>query len=158
MTKRTNQHQNSYPTLHVTASSVLEQDGRFLLVEEAANGQIVINQPSGHVEERESPIAATVRETLEETGWTYQPTAIIGIYFYFSPNVQITYQRICFTGKLIKYDSDHPLDDVIIKPLWLTRDELTRQTYQLRSPMVLQCIDDYLAGKRYDLNLITELL
>lgn len=158
MIMQTNQSLNPYPTLHVTASSVLEKDGRFLLVEEVANGRTVINQPSGHVEERESPIDATVRETMEETGWLYQPSAIVGIYFYYQSTTNITYQRICFTGKLIRHDTDHPLDSVIIQPLWLTRDELALQIHRIRSPMVMRCVDDYLAGKRYDLKLITEIL
>lgn len=146
------------PFLHVTASAVVEKEGRFLLVEEHAEGRIVINQPSGHIEERELPLAATIRETLEETGWIYEPKAVVGIYFYFSPNSNVTYQRICFTGDLIRHCPERPLDEVILKTLWLTPAEIEAEAHRLRSPMVLRCVKDYLLGKRYDLNLITDLL
>lgn len=142
---------------HITASCIIEEDGRFLVVEEIAEGKLVINQPSGHVESQESPLQATIRETLEETGWHYQPTSIVGIYYYYSPAADLTYQRICFTGEAGYFDPEHELDSGIRQVLWLTREELLEEKDKLRSPLVMRCIDDYLAGQRYDLNLITEI-
>ncbi|HQR24655.1 MAG TPA: NUDIX domain-containing protein, partial [Steroidobacteraceae bacterium] len=59
----------------VTVAAVAERDGRFLVVEERAGGRVVINQPAGHLEDGESFLEAVVRETLEETAWTFVPQA-----------------------------------------------------------------------------------
>lgn len=141
---------------HISVAAVIERQGKFLIVEENVEGYIVFNQPAGHLELDESLIAATIRETLEETGWRYQPAYIIGIYFYTSPH-GITYQRVCFTGQCELQESPSPLDPTIIRTHWLTRDEISAKEPQLRSPMVLRCIDDYLEKKRFPLNLITDL-
>lgn len=141
---------------HITVAAVIEREGKFLLVEEISDGLIVYNQPAGHLEPNESILAAISRETLEETGWEFSPKSIVGIYFYQSELNQITYQRICFAGKLGK-QTEHPLDVGIIRSVWLSRDEIIQQAAKMRSPMVLQCIDDYLAKTAYPLNLITDL-
>lgn len=140
----------------ITVAAVIERDNKFLLVEEEADGYIVLNQPAGHLDPGETLAAAAQRETLEETGWNFTPTRIIGIYFYQSENSGITYMRTCFSGKLGQ-QTDRPLDTGIIRAIWLTRIEIIEQQNKLRSPMVLKCIDDYLAGKSYPLELITDL-
>lgn len=147
---------NMTHSYHLTVAAVLEQNGRFLFVEEKIDNKLVINQPAGHVDPQEFPVIATVRETLEETGWRYHPTAIVGIYYY-HPSPHLTYQRICFTGNLLEFVTDYRIDPAIVRHLWLTREELSQQP-NLRTPMVLRCVDDYLAGKRYNLDLLTSML
>ena len=141
-------------TPHVTVATIIEDNGRFLMVEELAEGRAVFNQPAGHLEADESLIQAALRETLEETGWDVELTAVTGIYLYTAPSNGITYQRICFAAKPVRHHPDLALDHGIIGPQWLTRDELITQSKRLRSELVMQCIDDYLAGARFALSLI----
>lgn len=142
----------------LTVAAVIEQDGRFLTVEEEDDdGKIIFNQPAGHVDPEEPVIAATIRETLEETGWLYEPTAIVGIYINTNETTQITYLRVCFAGKLIEHQPEKRFIDEIIACHWMTLDEIVAKTPQHRSPMVLQCIKDYQANKRYPLDLVNQL-
>lgn len=143
-------------TPHVTVATVVEDQDRFLLVEEAADGRAVFNQPAGHLEADESLTQAALRETLEETGWDVELTAVIGIYLYTAPSNGVTYQRVCFAARPLRQRQDHPLDDGIIGPRWLTREELAAQPDRWRSELVLRCIDDYLAKERYPLELIRD--
>ena len=139
---------------HITVATVIEDQGRFLLVEEMADGRAVFNQPAGHLEANESLTEAALRETMEETGWEVELTAVIGIYLYTAPSNGVTYQRVCFAGKALRERPDSPLDEGIIGPRWLTRDELANQPERWRSELVLRCIDDYLQGERFPLSLI----
>jgi 8-oxo-dGTP pyrophosphatase MutT (NUDIX family) len=141
---------------HITVATVIEDQGRFLLVEEMAEGQAVFNQPAGHLDANESLLQAAIRETLEETGWDIELTGVTGIYLYTAPSNGITYQRICFAGKALQQRPNHPLDDGIIGPRWLSRDELAAQPERWRSELVLRCIDDYLSGQHFDLSLIRD--
>ena len=141
---------------HITVATVVEDHGRFLLVEEMAEGRAVFNQPAGHLEANESLTEAALRETLEETGWEVELTAVVGIYLYTAPSNGVTYQRVCFAGKALRKIPDSPLDEGIIGPRWLTRDELASQPQRWRSDLVLRCIDDYLQGERFPLSLIRE--
>jgi len=143
--------------LHITVAAAIEKDGHFLLVEERSDDEIVFNQPAGHLEAGESLIEAVVRETQEETAWHFQPTAILGIYHWASPKNQVTYLRFCFTGECLGHDPHQTLDNGIIRAWWLTRNEVIARTPQLRSPLVLRCIDDYLAGKRFPLALYADI-
>ncbi|WP_373388027.1 NUDIX hydrolase [Pseudomonas alcaligenes] len=143
-------------TPHVTVATVVEDQGRFLLVEELAGGQAVLNQPAGHLEADESLIAAALRETLEETGWEVELTAVTGIYLYTAPSNGVTYQRVCFAARPLRHLPEAPLDEGILGPRWLTREELAAQPERWRSELVLRCIDDYLAGERHPLSLIRD--
>jgi len=143
-------------TPHVTVATVVEVEQRFLLVEEKSQGLIVFNQPAGHVDPGEDALTAAIRETLEETAWQVTLESIIGLYQYTSSISQVTYLRICFSGHTLHHESQRPLDKGILQAIWLTRAEIASKT-NLRSPMVLRCIDDYLAGQRYPLTLITHL-
>ena len=141
----------------VTVAAVIEREGRFLLVEEYVGQRLVINQPAGHLEANESLPEAAVRETLEETAWSFKPEAVIGIYLWPHPQRDLTFLRVAFTGQVIKHSPERRLDHGIRRTLWLTRQEIVQKADQLRSPLVLQCIDDYLNGTRYPLNLLTHL-
>ncbi|MEW5791903.1 MAG: NUDIX hydrolase [Pseudomonadota bacterium] len=143
-------------TPHVTVAAVVEENGRFLLVEEAAEGRRVFNQPAGHWEEGESLAEAAVRETLEETGYAFTPEAVLGIYHWRHPRRDITFLRVAFVGSIGGYDPDRPLDQGIIGPRWLSRAELLGRIDRLRSPQVLRCVDDYLAGRRYPLEMLVQ--
>ena len=140
---------------HVTVAAVIERDGKFLLVEEQADQTLVLNQPAGHWEANESLVAAVVRETLEETGHTFQPTALIGIYRWPHPQKDLVYLRFAFTGVILDHDPHRVLDDGIVRAIWLSPDELQAQSTRHRSPLVQHCIQDYLAAKRYPLDLLT---
>lgn len=143
-------------TPHATVATIVERDGRFLLVEELCAGELVINQPAGHLEENESFINAVRRETLEETGWHVNPSYFLGLYVYKAPANGVTYHRACFIADPVTHDAERELDDGIQRALWLTRDEIVERSHMLRSKLVLECIDDYLAGTRYPLSLIHE--
>lgn len=145
-------------TPHVTVAAIAEQDGRFLLVEERVRGVLVINNPAGHLEEAESFAAAVRRETLEETGWEFEPQAITGIYLWKNSRRSATFLRVAFSGRCLRHHPDRPLDQGIVGPRWLTRAELGDGTHQLRSPLVIRCIDDYLLGRHYPLDILTSIL
>lgn len=142
---------------NVTVAAVIERDDKFLIVEERDGPRVVYNQPAGHLEADETLIEAAVRETLEETARAFRPTALVGVYRYLSSHNDITYLRFCFTGECGEPEHGRNLDPDIIQALWLSRDELVQRGEQLRSPMVLRCIDDYLAGRRWPLDLLTEI-
>jgi 8-oxo-dGTP pyrophosphatase MutT (NUDIX family) len=142
---------------HATVAAVIERDGLFLMVEESSDGEIVYNQPAGHLDPNESLIQAAIRETREETAWRFQPEAIVGIYRWLHEPTDRTYLRVCFSGDCDDHHADQALDDGILRAVWLSREELLAQPDKLRSPMVMRCIDDYLAGKRYPLELLQDL-
>ena len=142
---------------HITVAAVIEHDNHFLMVEEICEGAIVINQPAGHLEQNENLVDAVIRETLEETAWHIKPTGIIGIYQWTNSNDQHTFIRIGFTADCIKHEPARKLDHGIIRALWLTRNDLDKETYCLRSPMVMQCVDDYCTGRRYPLTILNEI-
>ncbi|MDD2052212.1 NUDIX hydrolase [Pseudomonas putida] len=139
---------------HITVATIVEDQGRFLFVEELKHGRAVLNQPAGHLDPNESLLDAAVRETLEETGWDIELTAVIGIYLYTAPSNGVTYQRVCFAGKPIKHHPERALDDGIIAARWLTRDELLTQREHWRSELIGQCLDDYSSGRLHSLELI----
>jgi 8-oxo-dGTP pyrophosphatase MutT (NUDIX family) len=141
----------------VTVAAIIEKDGRFLLVEEETSDGIRFNQPAGHLDPNESLINAAARETLEEAAYEFTPTALVGLYMsrYLSSRTkqEVTYLRFAFCGKLGQA-YDRPLDEGILRTVWMTRDELLACRDKHRSSLVLQCIDDYLAGQRAPLSII----
>lgn len=141
----------------LTVATIIERDGRFLLVEEYADGDdLVYNQPAGHLDAHETLAAGAIRETLEETAWEVDVSAVVGIYYWTHPRGD-TYVRACFAGTALHHHPEQPLDHGIERAVWLTREEISLLGSRLRSPMVLCCIDDYLAGKRYPLELFNYL-
>lgn len=142
---------------HTTVATVVENDGRFLLVEEIDGKRTVINQPAGHLDEGESLFAAAIRETLEETAWHVTLTDFLGTYVYKAPN-DITYVRHCFIARPDRQEPDATLDSGIIAAHWLTLEQIKSGLFQARSPLVLKAIEDYLAGKKLPLDTITHYL
>ncbi|MCP5144701.1 MAG: NUDIX hydrolase [Gammaproteobacteria bacterium] len=141
---------------NVTVAAVVEQDGRFLIVEENPQGITVFNQPAGHLEPDEALVDAVCREVWEETGWEILPTHLVGIYQYEPPEGG-QYLRFAFAAEAVRRH-DTALDPAIVAVHWLTRDELLVRQARLRSPMVTACIDDYLAGHALPLNALHYLL
>jgi len=151
----------------VTVAAVIEKviDGvpRFLLVEEQTRDGLKLNNPAGHLDPGESPVQACARETLEEAAWHFKPTAIVGVYLSrFERAVpgqdealDITYLRFAFCGELGEHMPGQALDEGIVRTVWLTADEIRASVPMHRSPLLLTCLEDYLAGKRYPLDLVT---
>jgi len=141
---------------HITVATIVEVDGRFLMVEESKGGRLVLNQPAGHLEPNETLRQAAIRETLEETGWDITLTGVIGVYLYTAPSNGVTYQRICFAATPVRHHPQRALDTGIVGAPWVTREELVAQPERWRSELILRCIDDYLAGPSYDLDIIRD--
>jgi 8-oxo-dGTP pyrophosphatase MutT (NUDIX family) len=142
----------------LTVAAVVERDGRFLLVEERVGRRMVFNQPAGHVERGERLLDAVIRETLEETAWHFTPGALVGIYLWEQPERQRSFLRFTFCGEVATHDAQRQLDRGIERAVWLTRDEIVMRSARLRTPMVLRCIDDYLAARRYPLDVVQQVL
>ncbi len=141
-------------TPYLTVATVVEREGCFLLVQEYADNALVYNQPAGHLDDNETIAAAAVRETLEETAWDVALDALVGIYHWRHPDHAMTFVRFCFAATCQRHYPERPLDSGIQQALWLSRQEIAARRDCLRSPMVLRCIDDYLAGQRYPLSLV----
>ena len=139
---------------NVTVAAVIEQDGRFLIVEEHTADGLRFNQPAGHLEQGESLADAAARETLEESGYHFVPTGLVGIYQWPRPQGDVTYLRFAFSGAVEGHDPQRVLDDGIVRALWLSRDELRDCRPRHRSPLVLQCVEDWCAGQSQPLTLI----
>lgn len=140
---------------NVTVAAVLERDGRFLLVEEETDDGIRYNQPAGHLECRESLVDAVIREALEETACTFAPKYLVGIYNWRSEAKDLTYLRFAYGGEITGHDPSRPLDEGILAAHWLTLEEIRALAPRHRSPLILRCIEDFIAGKRYPLDLVT---
>ena len=139
---------------NVTVAAVVEREGHFLLVEEETERGRRYNQPAGHLDAGESLVHAVRRETLEETAYTFEPTGLLGIYQYHSDADGVTYLRFAFTGEITAHDGQRALDHGIIRAAWLTPQEIRRESSRHRSPLVMRCIDDYLAGRRFPLDVV----
>ena len=146
-----------YPT-DLTVSAVIENDGQYLLVEEHAMGQVVLNQPGGHIEAGESPEEAVVREALEETGCDITCGELIGVYLWIHPQTRQQFLRIIYAAEFLTCDRSRQLDDAIVARRWFTRADLEQRRSSLRTPVVLRCIHDYEAGKRQADNLLSGML
>jgi phosphatase NudJ len=142
----------------VTVAAVIEQDGRFLLVEEETTEGLKLNNPAGHLDPGESPADGCAREALEETGYAFMPSELLGIYLSrfqrAATGEDITYLRFAFRGHLGAHHPERPLDRGIVRILWMTADEIRACAPRHRSPLLLRCMEDYLAGNCYPLSVI----
>lgn len=139
---------------NVTVAAVVYRDGKFLLVEEETDAGLAFNQPAGHLEQGEALVDAVVREALEETAYHFRPTHLVGVYNWRHPVKDVTYLRFAFAGELRGFDAERQLDDGIVAARWLTFDEVRATQDRHRSPLILRCCEDYLAGRRYPLDLL----
>lgn len=152
---------------NVTVAAVIERDfngvRKFLLVEEETRDGLKLNNPAGHLDPGESPLQGCVRETLEETAFHFTPTALVGVYLSRFERAQpgqaapldVTYLRFTFCGELGAHVAGQALDEGIVRAVWLTADEIRACAHSHRSPLLLTCLEDYLAGQRFPLDLIT---
>ena len=143
----------------VTVAAVIEREGRFLLVEEETTEGLKLNNPAGHLDPGESPAQGCAREVLEETAWHFEPTALVGVYLSRAQRAatgeDITYVRFAFCGRLGEEEPGRPLDTGIVRAVWLTPQEVRASRERHRSPLLLRCVEDYLAGVRYPLSVVT---
>jgi len=144
-------------TPDITVAAIAETGGRFLVVEERVNRRLLFNQPAGHVERGETLLAAVTREAREETAWQFQPQALVGVYLWRNPTSGRAILRFAFTGTVTDHDAALRLDHGIVRTHWLTRTDLQQRQSRLRSPLVLRCVDDYLAGQRRPLASVAHL-
>jgi 8-oxo-dGTP pyrophosphatase MutT (NUDIX family) len=138
----------------VTVAAVIERGGRFLLIQERISGGLVLNQPAGHLDPGESLAAACRREAMEETAHHFEPTSLVGIYRWRDPRKDFTFLRFAFRGNVGAAEK-RPLDKEIVAVHWLTPDEVRERKAEHRSPLVQQCVDDYLAGRSYPLDVFS---
>jgi len=156
MPTQTNSHSIWCP--HVTVATVVEQEGRFLLVEEYVRGRFVLNQPAGHLEPYESLQDAAIRETLEETAWEVKLEAFLSVHQWVNEETKNHFVRFTFAAQCLQHHPERKLDADIIKTLWLSREEIANESNRLRSPMVLASIDEWIAGRRLPLDSIQTLI
>ena len=143
---------------HITVAAVIEREKKFLLVEEMVEGCAVLNQPAGHWEAGESLVEAAKRETLEETGWEFYPSALVGIYQWRHPRKEETFLRFTFSGTCSEKQVSTKLDDGILNANWhRAEDILALPETRIRSTMVTESLNDYLAGKRHDIDMIRDI-
>lgn len=141
---------------HVTVACLAERDGRFLVVEEDTPDGLRINQPAGHLEDGESLVEAMVRETLEETAHHVIPEALVGIYRWRHPVHGHTYLRFAFAARVAREEPGRTLDEGIVRALWVTPEELRASAGRHRSPLVLECMEDHLSGRRFPFDLLRD--
>jgi phosphatase NudJ len=137
---------------NTTVAAVIHHQGKFLFVEETDNSKVVFNQPAGHLEENESLEAAIKREVLEETGLALEPDYLCGIYYFHRPDLKLYFLRFCFVIELEQWLTGQPQDSEIIDTHWFTLAQIMEKRQELRSSMVLECIEDYLAGNKIPLS------
>ena len=140
---------------NVTVAAIVEQDGKFLLVEEHTSQGLRFNQPAGHLEANESLLQAVVRETREESAYDFEPHALVGIYRWHAEASNTTYLRFAYSGSILGHHPEQALDNGIVRAVWITPEEIRASADRHRSPLILRSVEDYLAGKRYPLELIT---
>lgn len=141
-------------TPHVVVAAIVEHDGKFLLVEEHTAEGLRLNQPAGHWERGETLIEAVRRETLEETAHHIEPSALLGCYTTHYLQRDITYLRFAYVCNVTGFDAERALDTGIVRAVWLTPDEIAASLVPHRSPLVMRCMQDYLAGRRFPLDFV----
>ena len=139
--------------IHLTVATVVEREGRFLMVKETKAGRQLINQPAGHVEPGEDIIAAALRETHEETGWVVSISGFLGISTYLAEATGVTYYRMTFVATPLHLDTEAVIDPSIDQALWMNVEQIRENREHLRSPLVLSCLDDYLEKRIFSMEI-----
>ena len=142
---------------HATVAAIVEDNGKFLLVEEITERGNRFNQPAGHLEDNETLIEAVIRETLEETAYSFKPESLLGVYHWKHEHNDTTYLRFAYIGSVSNHQPNMTLDEGIIRSVWMTADEMRSKAMLMRSPQVLSCVEDYLSGQRFPLSVVTHL-
>ena len=142
----------------VTVAAIVERDGAFLLVRERTRAGLRLNQPAGHLEPGESPAEGAERETLEESAWRVEATALVGVYRWEAPDNGATFVRFAYAATPLGAMPGRALDEGIVEALWLTYDEIVARRDEHRSPLVMRCIEDYRAGRRWPLDLVQDVV
>ncbi len=142
----------------VTVAALIEHEGRFLMVEEHTPEGLRLNNPAGHLEQGETPLQAVVREVLEETACAFTPDALLGVYLSrfvrSATGEDITYLRLAFLGRVGPPQAGRALDAGIVRTCWMDAPALRQSAHRHRSPLVLRCVEDYLRGCRYPLEVL----
>jgi ADP-ribose pyrophosphatase YjhB (NUDIX family) len=144
-------------TPHTTVAAIVENNGKFLLVEETTDRGNRFNQPAGHLEDNETLLEAVVRETFEETAYEFKPEALLGVYHWKHEHNTTTYLRFTYIGSVSNHQPELALDDGIIRTVWMTIEEIRSKAMLMRSPQVITCIEDYLNGQKFPLSVVTHL-
>ncbi len=142
----------------LTVSAVVEDDGKFLMIEERSSGVVVVNQPGGHIDAGESPEQAAEREALEETGCHVNVTGLLGVYLWIHPQSRQNFLRIVYVADLVSSDSRRKLDDGIHAVHWYTLGDVRHRIRDLRTPTVLRSIEDYIAGQRIPTMVLADMM
>jgi len=137
---------------NVRVAALIEDRGRFLLVEEHTSDGLMLNQPAGHLEEGESLVEACAREAMEETAHPFTPRELVGIYQWRRPDGEVTYLRFAFAGDAGEAIAGRALDEGIVRAVWMTPDEIEASRQRHRSPLVWACVQDWQAGIRLPLS------
>lgn len=143
---------------HITVATVVARGDHFLMVEEDIEGHYVLNQPAGHLEDDETLPEAAIRETLEETAWEVELESLVGVYRWKHPASGKTFLRVCYQGRALHHDRDRSLDTGIVRAAWFSLDELKPMQEAMRSPLVMKCIQDYIKGNRYPLEIVKDII
>lgn len=143
---------------HIVVAAIVEQQGRYLIVEEFIEGELRLNQPAGHWERGETLLEGVVRETLEETAWDIEPTGFLGVYAWQPESLPYAFVRFAFVARPLRHLAGRKLDEGIVRAVWMTPEELYARREIHRGPSVLKCIEDYQAGHIYPLAAIKHLV
>jgi 8-oxo-dGTP pyrophosphatase MutT (NUDIX family) len=146
-----------HPT-DLTVSAVIENDGRYLLIEEYSMGEVVLNQPGGHIEAGESPEEAVIREVREETGCDVSCGELVGVYLWIHPQTRQQFLRLVFVAEYLGCDESRQLDHNIVRTRWMPQREIEGRRHELRTPVVLRCIHDFEQGLRQSDAMLTGML
>lgn len=142
----------------LTVAAIVENDGKFLIIEERSSGRIVITQPGGHIEHGESPEQAVVREVLEESGCHVAVNGLLGVYLWIHPQTRQQFLKVTYEARLLSQESNPALDDGIFAVHWFSAADIRQRMRDLRTPVVMRSIDDYLAGRRQPSTLLAKMM
>lgn len=121
-------------------------------------GDVLLNQPGGHIEAGESPEVAVIREVREETGCDVSCGKLIGVYLWIHPQTRQQFLRLVFVAEYLGCDESRTLDHNVVRKRWMAREDIEHRRTGLRTPVVLRCVRDFEEGKRQSDSLLTGML